>query len=150
MYTGTEKQSHSFTGWEVGYYDHVMQTVPGRLKVALYLDSPPAISADEQGISLGLGRDKLELSYEQFESQLAIQTDDPICSLLDKWQEVVGHIIEGSGFPKPSRRPEQEAAVCVRNLKLAIFRYLKGTVDTVVKAPEADYYPGEGFCSRAN
>jgi hypothetical protein len=133
VYTGTEKQSHSFTGWEVGYYDHVMQTVPGRLKVALYLDSPPAISADEQGISLGLGRDKLELSYEQFESQLAIQTDDPICSLLDKWQEVVGHIIEGSGFPKPSRRPEQEAAVCVRNLKLAIFRYLKGTVDTVVK-----------------
>ncbi len=56
VYTGTEKQSHGYTGWEVGYFDHVMQMTAGRLKLALYLDSPPAISAEEQGIPLSLGR----------------------------------------------------------------------------------------------
>lgn len=133
VYTGAEKPSHSYTGWEVGYFDHVMETAPGRLKIALYLDSPPAISMDEQGIPLNLGRDKLAMSCEQFESHLAVDADEPFCSLLGKWQIDVEHIVEESGFPKPQRRPEQEPVTCVRNLKLAIFRYLKGTVETVVK-----------------
>ncbi len=133
VYTGAEKQSHSYTGWEVGYFDHVMETAQGRLKIALYLDTPPAISAEEQGISLGLGRDKLEMSCEQFESQLAVRRDDPICSLLEQWQEEVEQIIGNFGLSKPPKRPEQDPAVCVRDLKRAIFRYLKGTVETVVK-----------------
>jgi len=133
VYTGVEKQSHGYTGWEVGYFDHVMETASGRLKIALYLDAPPAISAEEQGISLALGRDKLELTCEQFEAQLVVQPDDPICLLLENWQTEVSRIIEQSGFPKPQAKPEQEPVACVRSLKLAIFRYLKGTVETVVK-----------------
>lgn len=133
VYTGAEKQSHGYTGWEVGYFDHVMETAPGRLKIALYLDNPPAISADEQGIPLSLGRDKLAMTCQQFESQLTVKPDEPICLLLEKWQSEVGRIIEDLGLPKPPQKPEQEPATCVRNLKLAIFRYLKGTVETVVK-----------------
>ena len=72
VYTGAEKQSHGYTGWEVGYFDHVMETASGRLKIALYLDNPPAISAEEQGIPLPIGRDKLAMTCEQFESQLAV------------------------------------------------------------------------------
>jgi hypothetical protein len=133
VYTGAEKQSHGYTGWEVGYFDHVMETAPGHLKIALYLDNPPAISAEEQGIPLSLGHDKLEMTCAQFESQLAVRPDEPICLLLEKWQAEVGRIIEDTGFPKPQRKPEQEPATCVRNLKLAIFRYLKGTVETIVR-----------------
>jgi hypothetical protein len=133
VYTGAEKPSHSYTGWEVGYFDHVMETATGRLKIALYLDSPPAISADEQGIPLNLGRDKLAMTCQQFESQLAVQPDEPFCALLEKWQGDVDRIVEESGFPKPQKKPDQEPVACVRNLKLAIFRYLKGTVETVVK-----------------
>jgi hypothetical protein len=133
VYTGTEKQSHGYTGWEVGYFDHVMQMTSGRLKLALYLDNPPAISAEEQGIPLGLGRDKLEMTCEQFESQLVVRPDEPICLLLEKWQAEVGRIVEETGFPKPQKKLEQDPAACVRSLKLAIFRYLKGTVETVVE-----------------
>jgi len=133
VYTGAEKASHSYTGWEVGYFDHVMQTAEGRRKIALYLDNVPAITVEEQGIPLGLGRERLELSCEDFEKQLAVEPDEPICSLLEDWQDVVERIIEESGFPKPQRKQEQEPVACVRNLKLAIFRYLKGTVETVVK-----------------
>jgi hypothetical protein len=133
VYTGAEKPSHSYTGWEVGYYDHVMQTAEGRRKVALYLDTVPAITVEEQGIPLGLGREKLALSYEQYESQLEVTPDEPICALLETWQDVVERIIAESGFPKPQKKMEQDPVTCVRNLKLAIFRYLKGTVETVVK-----------------
>jgi hypothetical protein len=133
VYTGAEKQSHGYTGWEVGYFDHVMETAPGRLKISLYLDTPPAISAEEQGIPLGLGRDKLALTCEQFESQLDVRADEPICLLIEKWQSEVSQIIADMGLPKPQDKPEQEPATCVRNLKRAIFRYLKGTVETVVK-----------------
>jgi hypothetical protein len=133
VYTGAEKQSHGYTGWEVGYFDHVMETAPGRLKISLYLDTPPAISAEEQGIPLGLGRDKLALTFDQFEAQLDVRADEPICLLIEKWQSEVSQIIADMGLPKPQDKAEQEPATCVRNLKRAIFRYLKGTVETIVK-----------------
>jgi len=133
VYTGTEKPSHGYTGWEAGYFDRVMETSPGRRKIALYLDDPPAVTADEQGIPLGLGRDKLAMTCEQFESQLVVEAQDPICLLLEQWQAEVEGIIEQVLQSKPHRTPEQEATVCVRNLKLAIFRYLKSTVETTVK-----------------
>jgi TIR domain len=133
VYTGAEKQSHGFTGWEVGYFDHVMETTSGRLKIALYLDNPPAISSEEQGIQLSLGRDKREMTTQQFETDLVVRPDEPICLLLEKWQAEVGRIIEGAGLQKPQNKPEQEPVTCVRNLKLAIFRYLKGTVETIVE-----------------
>jgi hypothetical protein len=133
VYTGAEKPSHGYTGWEVGYFDHVMETAPPRLKIALYVDSPPAIAEDEQGIPLGLGRDELEKTHEKFESELVVRPEDPICSLLGKWQAEVLRNIEDAGFQKPQKRPEQDPASCVRNLKLDIFRYLKGTVATKVE-----------------
>jgi hypothetical protein len=75
----------------------------------------------------------LDLSCEEFESQLEVQPEEPICSLLEDWQDVVERIIDESGFPKPQKKAEQEPVTCVRSLKLAIFRYLKGTVETIVK-----------------
>ena len=30
VYTGVDKQSHSFTGWEVGYFEHITFTGSGR------------------------------------------------------------------------------------------------------------------------
>ncbi len=132
VYTGAEKPSFGYTGWEVGYFDHVMQTVPGRMKVALYLDTPPAISADDQGIPLGLGREKLAMTCPQFDSQLKVDPDDPICALIERCQAEVGPIIKAAGY-EPHQKPEQDAVLCARNLKLAIFRYLKGTVETTVK-----------------
>ena len=134
VYTGAEKRSHGYTGWEVGYFDRIMRTDPGRRKkIALYLFGPPAITASEQGIPLGLSKDQLQLSAQQFEAELAVEPDEALCKEIEEWQEVVARNIENSGFSRPHRKPEQEPAKCVHNLKLAIFQYLKGTVENVVK-----------------
>src|SRR4051794_21446352 len=48
VYTGVEKPSHSFTGWEVGYFDRILRTDPvPRKKISLYLYGPPAATASE-------------------------------------------------------------------------------------------------------
>lgn len=134
VYTGAEKRSHGYTGWEVGYFDHIMRTDPGhRKKISLYLFDPPAVTAVDQGIQLGLSTDQLKLSLQQFEAGLCVSPDEPLCKEIEDWQEVVAKNIEKSGFARPHRRPEQEPAKGVHNLKLAIFQYLKGTIENVVK-----------------
>jgi hypothetical protein len=134
VYTGVEKRSHGYTGWEVGYFDHIMRTDPGRRKkISLYLFDPPDITASEQGISLGLSPGQLRLRLQEFDSFLTVLPDEPLCLEIAAWQEVVAKNIEKAGFSRPQRKPEQEPTKCVHNLKLAIFQYLKGTIETVVK-----------------
>ena len=134
VYTGAEKRSHGYTGWEVGFFDHIMRTDPAnRKKISLYLFGPPAVTASEQGVPLGLTREQLKGTLEQFEAQLAVVPDEPLCKEIEDWQQLVAANIERAGFPRPHRRPEQEPAKCVSYLKLAIFQYLKSTVETVVK-----------------
>jgi hypothetical protein len=134
-YTGAEKQSHGYTGWEVGYFDRVMETLPNRVKVALYLETPPAISAEDQGVSLALdiGRDKLRLSAEQFEAGISVHPEDPMCRLLAKWQQDVDDITKELGYGTLPKRPEQDPISCVKNMKIDIFRYLKTTIDITLK-----------------
>jgi hypothetical protein len=134
IYTGAEKRSHGYTGWEVGFFDHIMRTDPGRRKkISLYLFGPPAITASEQGVPLGLSTEQLKMSLQQFESSLSPSPDEPLCKEIAEWQEVIAKTIEQMGFSRPHMRPEQEPAKCVHNLKLAIFQYLKGTIESVVK-----------------
>ena len=95
VYTGAEKPSHGFTGWEVGYFDHIMRTDPGRRKkISLYLFEPPAITASEQGISLGLSTGQLRLRFQEFESFLSVLPEEPLCMEIAAWQEVVAKNIE--------------------------------------------------------
>ena len=133
VYTGTEKPSHGYSGWEVGFFDHIMRTDPGRRKkISLYLFDPPAVTAAEQGIRLGMSTDQLKLSPQAFEAQLTVAPDEPLCKEIAAWQEVVARNIEATGFSRPQRKPEQEPTACVHNLKLAIFQYLKGTIESTV------------------
>src|SRR3954453_1608010 len=126
VYTGIEKSSHSFTGWEVGYFDRIMRTDPEtRKKVSLYLFGPPATTASDQGIPLGLSKDQLKLSFQQFESSLCVCPDEPLCKEIENWQELVASNMENMQFPRPHYKPEQKAEKCVHNLRLAVFQYLK-------------------------
>jgi hypothetical protein len=134
VYTAAEKPSHGYTGWEIGYFDHIMRTDPGcRKKISLYLYGPPPVTAFEQGVPLGLSKAELQMNPQQFESQLAVSQEEPLCNEIEEWQKEVDENIEKSGFSRPHRRSEQEPAKCVRNLKLAIFQCLKGTVENEVK-----------------
>lgn len=133
VYTGVGKPSHGYTGWEVGYFDRVMKTAPGRKKVAMFLDKPPAISADEQGIPLNIGQQALQLTHTDFEAGLKVETEDPLCKMIESFQDEVAEITKAAGFPKREMKPEQDPVACVKNLRLEIFRYLKTTVDITLK-----------------
>jgi hypothetical protein len=98
VFTGAEKESHSYTGWEVGYFDRIMETSPGRMKVSFYVHKPPAISAEDQGISMDISRDKLQLTLEKFESEISVLADDPMCVLLGKWQDTVDEVSKSVGY----------------------------------------------------
>jgi len=143
VYTGSEKLSHGYTGWEVGYFDRIMRTDPARRKkISLYLYDPPAITASEQGIPLGLSRDHLQLSLQEFECGLSVLPEEPLCKEIESWQEDVAKIIENTVHARPHRRPEQDPATCVRALRLTLFKYLRGIVAKVVK-------PQKGITIRA-
>ncbi len=134
VYTGAEKRSHSYTGWEIGYFDHIMRTEPGsRKKLSLYLFGPPETTSSEQGIPLGLSKEQLKLSPLQFESVVSVSPEEPLCKEIEDWQRVIASNMESMQFPRPHYKPEQQAERCVHNLKIAIFQYLKTTVETVVK-----------------
>src|SRR5260370_39912488 len=132
VFTGAERESHSYTGWEVGYFDRIMERSPGRMKVSFYVHKPPAISAEDQGISVDISRDKLQLTAEQFESEISVFADDPMCVMLGKWQDIVDEVSKSIGYVV-ARKPEQDPVPCVRALKSEIFRYLKTTVDNILK-----------------
>jgi hypothetical protein len=73
------------------------------------------------------------MSPQQFESQLDVSPDEPLCKEIEEWQNEIDENIEKSGFSKPHRKADEEPSKCVRNLKLAIFQCLKGTVENEVK-----------------
>jgi hypothetical protein len=134
VFTGdVEKESHGYTGWEVGYFDHIMEDSPEKMKVALYVHKPPAITASDQGIGLDIGRDKLLLSAEKFAAGLLVSAEDPMCKMLTKWQQSVDEITQTSGLGILARGPEQDPVTCVKGMKTDIFAYLKTTVEDTLK-----------------
>ena len=130
VYTGVGKPSHGYTGWEVGYFDHIMKTAPNKRKVAVYLDHPPDISAEEQGVCLKIGRDQLQGPVSDFESNIVVLPDDPLNQLIRKWQQEVAKIGQ---YDVGDLDADQDPMICTRNLRLEIFRYLKTTVDVTLK-----------------
>jgi hypothetical protein len=134
VYTGAEKRSHSYTGWEIGYFDRIMRMEAGnRKKISLYLFGPPDTTASDQGVPLGLSKNQLELTMQEFETALSVQPAEPLCREIETWQQLVSGNMVSMGFPRPQYQTEQEPDKCVRNLKLSIFQYLKTTIETVVK-----------------
>src|SRR5262245_7155128 len=62
VYTGLEKPSHSYTGWEVGYFRGVQRRSKSDLDierriVPLYLYTPPATASSMQGIAFDITRE---------------------------------------------------------------------------------------------
>ncbi len=133
VYTGVDKHSHSYTGWEVGYFERGMRSHPERKIVPLFLEQLPAPAADLQGISLNVPREMLHLTVEEFNAQNTVERDDPACAWIRRLQELVQDIREEAHYPKVPLRAEQDAILCVQKIRLAIFGHLKTTVDAVLK-----------------
>jgi TIR domain len=150
VYTGVDKQSHSYTGWEVGYFERGMKSHPERRIVPLFLEQLPPTAADTQGISLNVPRDLLHLTVEEFSAENSIDKSDPACSWIRRLQELVQNIREEAHYPKVPLRDEQDAVLCVQKIRLAIFGHLKTTVDAVLKPQKQITIKTTGAALRAS
>lgn len=133
VYTGTNKHSHGFTGWEVGFFEGVMRASPDERKriIPMYLDAPPESVTGYEGIGLNIPRDLLQLSVEEFAARKDIRGDEPMCKLIGDLQDQVEEIKQKLGYPKNRIKPEPEEVF--QKIRLEIFRFLKTTVDAVQK-----------------
>jgi TIR domain len=150
VYTGAEKQSHSFSGWEVGYFDHIMKTSPNRKKIPLFLDYAPITAEGVQGIALNIPRLTLQLDLKEFESALQVDEKDPMCVLLVELQEQVDDIRAAGGYHRAEKKPDQDPVARVREMKTQIFRYLKSTVETTLKPQKQIVIRTKGGTLHAN
>lgn len=93
LFTGTGKKSHSYTGWEVGYFqalisrDIVERGETSRRIVSFFLDDPPPVTQDVLGISIELNRDELSVGRNAYLKQVADGLpekidDDPVTKFL--------------------------------------------------------------------
>ena len=131
--TGSEKPSHSWTGWEVGYFERIMRSSPDRQIVPLYLDSAPTVVASTQGLSLGIARASLYLDPEEFDRRNTVLDDDPTCQFLERLQEKVDEIRELGGYPEAIRRTDQEPTACVQALRSRVFRFSCTTIEDTIR-----------------
>ncbi|PZM08072.1 toll/interleukin-1 receptor domain-containing protein [Rhizobium tubonense] len=84
VYTGQEKESHGFTGLEVGYFmrdqDEIYRPVERRL-VVFYLDKMPMVAAGLKGIRIGLDKAEMSLDEAKYRKKIDTVDDDHAISL---------------------------------------------------------------------
>jgi hypothetical protein len=133
VYTGVDKHSHSFTGWEVGYFERVKLNDPNRKIIPMYIEDLPSTAAEFEGLSLRIPRKVLQMAVDEFAGQNDVPLDDPLCTLIAELQDKADEIKHSAGYAKTSSRDRNDPVLCVKNMRLAIFTYLKTTVETVLK-----------------
>jgi hypothetical protein len=125
IFTGMEKESHSFTGMEVGYFMRVMEGRPGRM-VPLFLKAAPATMSSVHGIGIGFDSKVLNLLPEAFDAQNDVGPADPMCTFVTDLQQRVDEVRASIGYAKPVRlRPEQDPIVCIKTMRQKIFQILR-------------------------
>lgn len=133
VYTGAEKESHSYTGWEVGYFEKAIENRTDARIVSLYLERPPAVTASIEGIGLGIDRRKLHLDPAVFDATHEVREDDPMCLFIVSLQEAVDEVRRLNGFSRVHRRLDEQPALCVQAMRAKIFRSLRTTAETVLR-----------------
>jgi TIR domain-containing protein len=132
------KPAFGFTGMELGYFIHAMEreTSPAfpRRIVPVYLDKPPDILAEDEGVNIGISRSTLASTFEEYESGLVIDWDHAMVKFLREFQSMVDRMREESGMIKIPPSPEQRDLLgLVRRMQLAIFSHLKSTPESTLK-----------------
>lgn len=133
VYTGVDKPAYSFPGWELGFFEALKKNDPRRRIVPVFLESLPHAAPEYEGVSLKISRELLQLSVEEFTSRNEIADDDPVCMFVGDLQEEAEKIKEEAGFSRAPLRDRRDPVKCVKNVRLAIFLYLKTTVERVLK-----------------
>ena len=136
IYTGVDKPSHSYTGYELGFFAALMRQEVGRdiprKIVSLYLHTMPAVTADTLGIKFDITRENLLATEAAFRTKLAGMVNDahPLVSYLRKLQS---RIEQEATRMRLAPTERDDPKVHVEKMLLEIYGSLKGTVDEVHK-----------------
>jgi len=134
VYTGHQKESHGFTGVEVGYFmgTHDQGTGGDHNRiVSFYLDRPPAPVADFEGLSFGITPLTLAEELETYLQSLVINERHPIVSFLRELEVAV------DGYRRRAGLQQREIDVnkrinTVRELLSITFGILKQRKETEI------------------
>lgn len=134
----TLKPAYGFTGMELGYFIHAMERESDhrfrRRIVPVYLEKPPDVLAEDEGVNIGISRDMLSATFEEYEANLSIDYDHPMVKFLREFQALVDQYREQGGLLRIPVSPEQKDLLgLVRRMQLAIFSHLKSTPESTLK-----------------
>jgi hypothetical protein len=132
------KPAFGFTGLELGYFIHSMERdlKPAfrRRVVPIYLEKPPDVLAEDEGVNIGISRSTLALTFEEYEASLKIDWDHAMVKFLREFQGLADKLHEDSGGAKIPLSPEQRDLLgLVKRMQLAIFGHLKSTPESTLK-----------------
>jgi hypothetical protein len=137
--SGILKPAFAFPGLELGYFLHIMEKetredYPRRV-VPIYSGKPPDSVRGQEGIDIGISRETLGMTVEQYKETLkSVDWDHKAVKFLSQFQKVVDNLREKHG-QKPISQNE-DLPERIRKMLLAIFSHLKTTAD-----PESDIKP---------
>ena len=129
VYTGQQKDSHSFTGLEVGYF---IGTIPKnrdtkrpRYIVSFYLDRPPDALANTAGVPFGIDLANFPKNDENFSKVLTdVSEDHPFARFINQLETQIDQIRQEQQFP-PIKRESSKRVASTRKLLAQIYNVLK-------------------------
>ncbi len=132
------KPAFGFTGLELGYFIHSMERdlrpAFRRRVVPIYLEKPPDVLAEDEGVNIGISRSTLALTLEEYEASLKIDWDHAMVKFLREFQALADKLREDNGGAKIPLSPEQRDLLgLVKRMQLAIFGHLKSTPESTLK-----------------
>lgn len=132
------KPAFGFTGLELGYFIHSMErdlrSAFRRRVVPIYLEKPPDVLAEDEGVNIGISRSTLALTFEEYEASLKIDWDHAMVKFLREFQALAEKLREDNGGAKIPLSPEQRDLLgLVKRMQLAIFSHLKNTPESTLK-----------------
>jgi hypothetical protein len=143
VHSGILKPAFAFPGLELGYFirsmaDKTSEDFPRRI-VPIYSGAPPDAVRGQQGIDIGISRETLTMTVEEYSRTLArsIDWNHGAVKFLREFQDLIDHIREKHGLEVIRQTEEQrDSPERVRKMLLAIFSHLKTNED-----PESELKP---------
>jgi hypothetical protein len=143
VHSGILKPAFAFPGLELGYFirsmeDKTREDFPRRI-VPIYSGEPPDAVRGQQGIDIGISRETLTMTVEEYSKTLmrSIDWNHSAVKFLREFQQLIDRIREKHGLEVISQSEEQrDLPERVRKMLLAIFSHLKTNED-----PESELKP---------
>jgi hypothetical protein len=136
VYTGQQKDSHGFTGLEIGYFMHVQSGPSGPVQrriVSLYHRNPPGPTSGIRGVPFGIDDPHLAMTEEEYTASLtaSITNQHPTSLFLQDLENDVDSFRALVGLPPVAKQPAVRLQR-VQQLMLAMFKIFKTRKDTEV------------------